>query len=93
MGKRQGLVLIGAVVAGLLYFAVLRGISQGTIAVNIKITTDMPCYPLPAVLLSGVVTRWLQRYWDIRLARPVTGSAMSHILASRTFQPLLRISQ
>jgi len=74
MGRKQVLVLLGAVISGLLYFGVLMGMSQGLVALNEKVTPDFPWYPLPALLLIGLTTWWLRRYWDIRLVRPAAGS-------------------
>jgi membrane protease YdiL (CAAX protease family) len=81
MDRRQGLVMIGAVITGLFYFGVLMGISQGLVAVNAKVTPGLPWYPLPALLLIGVATWWLQRYWDIRLVRPATSSTKIYAFA------------
>ena len=74
MTRRQVFTLIGAVISGLLYFGILMGVSQGLVAVNKQLTPAIPWFPLPAFILIGVTTWWLQRYWDIRLVRPTAGS-------------------
>jgi membrane protease YdiL (CAAX protease family) len=74
MGRRQLWVSIGAVIIGLVYFGVLMGASQGLVAVNAKLTPAIPWFPAPALLLIALTTRWLQRFWDIRLVTPVPRS-------------------
>lgn len=59
-----------AVLAGLAYFVLLMSVSQGLAAVNASVTPGIPWFPVPALLLIGLVTRWVAGRWPLRLSQP-----------------------
>jgi membrane protease YdiL (CAAX protease family) len=59
--------IAGAIFAGLIYFTVLMGASQALVALNANLTPAVPWFPLPALLLVFIITRWVTRYGSLRL--------------------------
>jgi membrane protease YdiL (CAAX protease family) len=70
MQDRKLFRLIGALAAGLAYFAILMGLSMALAGVNASVSPNIPWFPLPALVGITAVTIWVQRYWPLRLNRP-----------------------
>ena len=70
MQDRKLFRLIGALAAGLAYFAILMGLSMALAGVNASVSPNIPWFPVPALVGITAVTIWVQRYWPLRLNRP-----------------------
>ena len=80
MTRQQLGMLALALLRGLLYFTVLIGISQALVALNANLSPDIPWFPIPALGVIWIVTLWVKRRWDLRLAPP-TGIAAGKVYA------------
>lgn len=58
------------VLAGLLLFSVLMGISVGLVGLNARWSPSLPWFPLPALALVLGASAWLERRWGIGLTWP-----------------------
>jgi membrane protease YdiL (CAAX protease family) len=67
--------IILPILGGLLFFAVMMGVSLGIIELNAAQSPTVPWFPLPAIGLIFLVTWWVSRRWPVRLNRPVGGRA------------------
>lgn len=59
-----------SVIVGLAYFMLLIGGTQGLVALNANVSPRLPWFPLPALIVILLVTRWLNSRWDLRLRHP-----------------------
>ncbi|MBM4196922.1 MAG: CPBP family intramembrane metalloprotease [Gammaproteobacteria bacterium] len=89
--REKGLILVSAMLRGLIFFGVVMGIAMACIMLNARWSPDLVWFPLPAVAVLWLATRWAQQRWQIGL-NPVAAVSATRAYAAGLTVTLLGVA-